>query len=178
MEKKQPRIAFRYERELMTFYNRSVKKFFTVLVFVFLLINVTKLFREREEFIKELPYFLIAALILILFYYYIWRNTKKITKEYVYFTKDNTPRKGKIIDYLPVKDEKGKTHYRCKVKYKPKGSPEEREIMTPYVLGNPYELLRTLSVDVYEKNGETYVTGFSVAESLTDTPAYKKRKGK
>ena len=178
MEKKQPRIAFRYERELLTFYNRSVKKFFTALVFVVALINMSKAFRDWDGFLKEWPYLLVSALILIVFYMVIWRITKRITEKHVWFTKDNPPVKGKIVDFVPVKDEKGKFHHICKVKYKPKGASEETIIDTPYVTGNPFELLRSLQVQVYERDGETYVTGFQVAEFISDTPAYKKRKVK
>lgn len=156
-------VVFRYERELLTFYNKSVKRFFTMLAFVFALINLLKLFHNRGDFMEEIPYVALGTAFLIGFWYYLYRNTKAITQEHLRFVK-NPPRKGKIVDMYVEPDEKGRAHAGLIVEYTPKGQSSPRRIKTPYVIGNPYELLDSLGVTVYEDGDETYVTDFKVKE--------------
>lgn len=174
MEKKnqQPKIAFRYQEEIMTLYNKGVKKFLKVIWFVSLVGTIGYVMTNRSAFVKDIWITLLAFAILIAFSGFLWYRTKKFGQKVREFVTQGKKTKGTIVETkLRMEDRKP-----ClEVAYRDPTTGQDKHFMTEPVTGDPSMLLKSPEVDVYVLGERAFATNFRVV--LGDEKPYgKKRK--
>lgn len=170
-------IVFRYKRELLTYYNTGVKKFVKAIYSVFIIFVFLSYINNKEKFIRDIPYNVLAFLILSAFALYIYFNTRKFAKDLGYFVHNNKSVKGQIIDVIVDENSKNKLKYFLKVQYINPETKKLDDFITEEVTGNPYRLLKSLNVRVYAKDGKALATDFVLANNYSESIEGKKRKG-
>ncbi|MDO5301350.1 MAG: hypothetical protein Q4E76_02485 [Tissierellia bacterium] len=153
------RMAFRYQEEVLTYYNKSVRRFVQLLFFFYVMVNLLTFSNEPWRIKEEWIYILVGLVIIAAFAIYIYWRTKKFTQRIHFFTEDNRPHPGQIVDF--VMGPEGKPA--LVIRYTKKGASGTKEFVTPPVTANPYEVLSSPKVDVYEREGEALAVNFRVA---------------
>lgn len=169
-----PRIAFRYQEEVMTLYNRSVKKFLKIIWFVSLVGTISYFMLDRQKFIRDIFFTALAFFILVLFSAFLWQRTRKFAQKVSDFVKRGKKTKGKIIaTQIRTKDKK----LCLEVAYRDPETGEEKTFMTDPVTGDPAMLLKSPEVDVYLFEGRAFATNFRIAFGKDKPYGYKEGKG-
>ncbi|MGI5949158.1 hypothetical protein [Peptoniphilus sp.] len=156
-----PRIVFRYKRELITFFNKSVFKFVLGMWSALIIFTVSSFMIDREKFFKEWPLSLVAFAIMAIFTFYIYRKTKSFSNYVKNFRDNGTKTSGKILDVVAqngdVKNPKLLVEY-----IDPKTGKTEN-FLSDAVTGDPALLLSSRDVDVYVLGEEKFATNFKLA---------------
>ncbi|MDO5716021.1 MAG: hypothetical protein Q4P25_05540 [Tissierellia bacterium] len=169
---RQAKIVFRYQEEIMTLYNKSVKRFIKTIWFVSLMASVAYFMLDRKKFMDDFLWTMMGFLILILFCAYIWKKTVHFRNKVAEFYHHGKKTRGRILrSMVRQKDQK----LCLEVEYTIPGSKEKKTFMTSPVTGEPSMLLKSPEVDVYILGDEKFATNFKLA--LEDEKPYGLKKG-
>ncbi|KXO16370.1 hypothetical protein LV469_07030 [Peptoniphilus sp. GNH] len=164
MEKKKnlsPKIVFRYQEELLTFFNKATKRYVRIMWFILFMVMVAFVFLNKEELTSNYLYFFVAFAVLLSFTGFIYKKTLVFSKRLGHFVKDGIKTRGQIIG-TKVSQRGSRKFLHLVVEYKDPRDGNKKEFITDAVTGNPYELLHNLNVDVYILGDELMASGFNL----------------
>ncbi len=164
--KREAKIVFRYLEEVPTLYNPKVKKFLKVLYFIYLMVIVSVFLLNRDKFLNEAYLYFFGLIVLIIFSYWLFRNSQKFYGKVQNFMKNGNRVRGRIIG-TEIKNVKNKNSLHLVVEYKDPQTKEKKTFLTAAVTGNPFELLSSDEVDVFLLGDEKFATGFKLAVDKT-----------
>lgn len=157
----QPKIVFRYKRELITFYNKSIFKFVIALWSILLIYTLSFFFLDREKFESEIPITILAFVILIVFTFIIYRKTVKFSNYVKNFRENGIKTSGKILDV--VAENGDYKNPKLLVEYVDSNTGKMEKFLSDAVTGDPSKLLRSRDVDVYILGDKKFATNFKFA---------------